>query len=89
MAPSLLLGKKTIGIRIPENWFSEVVEEMGVPVITSSANRTGDDFMTKMEDLDSAVKNKVDLIVYEGEIAGKPSTLVIIDQEVEIRKREK
>ena len=78
----------TIGIRIPDNWMAKVVEELGVPLITTSANITGGNFMTRLEDLGSIIRNKVDLIVYDGELHGTPSTLVIIDKdEVEIHKR--
>src|SRR3989338_6751017 len=37
---------KTLGIRIPEHWFSSFVEEMEVPIVTTSANKMGNDFMT-------------------------------------------
>ncbi|MBU1975524.1 MAG: threonylcarbamoyl-AMP synthase [Nanoarchaeota archaeon] len=88
VAPSILNGKTTLGIRIPENWFAKVVEELEVPVVTTSANLSGENFMTKIEDLDPDLKAGADIIIYEGEIMGKPSTLVIIDHEdVHIKER--
>ncbi|MCF7871909.1 Sua5/YciO/YrdC/YwlC family protein [Candidatus Woesearchaeota archaeon] len=74
-------GKNTIGIRIPNNWFSKIVEELGKPIITTSANKTGSDFMTNTEDLNSTIKNKVAFIIYEGEKKGRPSTIInLVDQ---------
>lgn len=69
-------GKDTIGVRIPHNWFSEVVKEMKVPIITTSANKTGADFMTSLEDLNSELKHNVNLIIYDGELEGRPSTII-------------
>lgn len=44
--------------------------------------------MTSLDDLDSAIKNKVDFFIDDGEINGRPSTIVFLDKEkVEIRKR--
>lgn len=88
VADNVNCGLMTIGIRIPDNWMAKVVEELGIPLITTSANITGGNFMTRLEDLGSIIRNKVDLIVYDGELRGTPSTLVIIDKdEVEIHKR--
>jgi len=73
------MGLDTLGVRIPNNWFSEVVEELGVPLITTSANLTGDDHMTSLDDLHPVVKKNVDVIIYTGELRGKPSAIVRLD----------
>lgn len=87
VAKNVLQGKQTLGIRMPDNWFSKIVAELGYPVITTSANRTGQAFMTTIEDLDKSIAEEVDHIIYDGELKGTPSTLVIIDKDVEMRKR--
>ncbi len=74
-------GLCTVGVRIPDHWFSEVVAELGVPVVTTSANLTGDDYMTSLDDLNPAIRRSVDHIIYEGELKGHPSTLVRLDRE--------
>ncbi|MBN1275808.1 Sua5/YciO/YrdC/YwlC family protein [Candidatus Woesearchaeota archaeon] len=81
-------GKDTISVRIPDHWFASVVNKLGVPVITTSANPTGGDFMTSLEDLHPRIKRGVQYCIYEGEKKGNPSTLVHLDQEeVKVKKR--
>lgn len=81
-------GLDTLGIRIPDNWFSGVVEELGVPIITTSANLTGKDYMTSLDDLDPAIRKSVEQIFYEGELQARPSTIVRLDKEnVEMKER--
>ncbi|MBI2581750.1 threonylcarbamoyl-AMP synthase [Candidatus Woesearchaeota archaeon] len=76
LAKSVNQDQETIGVRIPDHWFSKVVEELGFPIVTTSANRSGKPFMTSLEDLDPKIKEGVDLIVYEGEKKGRPSKIV-------------
>ncbi|MBN2052872.1 threonylcarbamoyl-AMP synthase [Candidatus Woesearchaeota archaeon] len=78
----------TIGVRIPNNWFYDYVKKMKVPIITTSANITGGDFMTDIENLNPEIKKKVDFIIYDGPIKGRPSTIVNLAKEgVEVKKR--
>lgn len=83
-------GLDTLGIRIIDNWFGDVAKELDVPIITTSANKTGEDFMTSIETLNPEIKSKLDFILYEGEKKGHPSTLIDLTQEkVEIKERKK
>ena len=83
-------NKPTLGVRIPKHWFSEIVYELGFPVVTTSANITGGNFMTSVDDLDNEVKHKVDFIIYEGEKKANPSQLIDLTQEkIKITKRKK
>ncbi|HLC74783.1 MAG TPA: L-threonylcarbamoyladenylate synthase [Candidatus Nanoarchaeia archaeon] len=87
IAPSVCMGADTVGVRIPHNWFHRVVELAGVPIITTSANRTGKQFMTSLENLDKDIKNGVRFIVYEGEKSGKPSNIVHLADKVKVVER--
>lgn len=69
-------GEETIGIRIPDHWFSNMVQKLGFPIVTTSANRSGKAFMTSLEDLNPIIKEGVDFIIYEGEKKGRPSKIV-------------
>lgn len=82
------LGLDTLGVRIPRHWFSKAVEQLCVPVVTTSANISGQDFMTTMDSLDSRIAAKLDFAVYEGEKRGRPSTIVkLLEDDVEILER--
>lgn len=76
IAKSVNQGEETIGVRIPDHWFSGVIREWGIPIVTTSANRSGRPFMTSMEDVDLLIKDGVDFIIYEGEKKGRPSKIV-------------
>jgi L-threonylcarbamoyladenylate synthase len=69
-------GDGTIGIRRPDHWISEMTNDLDKPIVTTSANITGKNFMTSMDNLDDNVKKKMNLIIYEGEKKGRPSTIV-------------
>lgn len=66
----------TLGVRIPNSWFKALVKEIGIPIITTSANLSGKKYMTSLDDLDADVRKKTDFIIYEGRKAGKPSRII-------------
>ncbi|MBR9693208.1 threonylcarbamoyl-AMP synthase [Candidatus Woesearchaeota archaeon] len=66
----------TIGVRIPDHWFSKVVSKLGFPVVTTSANRADVPNMTKVTDVDPWLKKVVDLIIDDGPLEGSPSTII-------------
>ncbi len=69
-------GLDTLGVRRPNHWFTDFVSWLRVPIVTTSVNKTGEDFMTSLEDLDSEIKSYVDFIVYDGEKKGRPSKII-------------
>lgn len=77
----------TLGIRIPNHWIKDVVNEVGVPIITTSANKTGNEYMTSIDDLDVEIKTKVNFIINEGLKEGKPSKLVDLTAQVKVIRR--
>ncbi len=81
IAPNVNFDLDTIGVRIPDHWFSESVSMFGKPVVTTSANKSGEDFMTSLENLDAEIKNQIEFIIYEKEKHGKPSTIVDLSNE--------
>ena len=81
-------GVDTIGARIPDSWFAEFVSELKVPVISTSANFAGEEYMTSIEDLDDRIKPKLNFVIYEGEKTGHPSIIVkLYEEKIEIIKR--
>ena len=69
-------GEHTIGVRIPDHWLSSVVSELGVPIITTSANRVGETYMTSLDNLHESIQHNVDMVIYEAEKPGEPSRIV-------------
>ena len=88
VAMAVNLGSGTLGVRMPKHWMADVVSELGFPVVSTSANLTGEPYMTSLDDLDEQVKQKVDFVIYEGEKRGRPSTVVkLFEKEVEVVER--
>ncbi len=77
----------TLGIRVPKHWFSDIVAELNIPIVTTSANITGGNFMTSLDDLEEEIKIKTDFIIYEGEKRGHPSDIIDLTKLKIIRKR--
>lgn len=86
VAKNVTPGQTTIGVRLPDHWFSGLVQEMNVPFITTSVNKSGQSFMTTKEDLDEGIKRGVDFLIYEGEKRGRPSKIVNLVQEEVIER---
>ncbi len=76
IAKGVNLGQETLGVRIPEHWFSKVVNKLGFPIVTTSANQQGKPFMTILENLDPEIEVGVEFIIYEGEKSGHPSKII-------------
>ncbi|MGV8161849.1 MAG: L-threonylcarbamoyladenylate synthase [Candidatus Nanoarchaeia archaeon] len=90
IAKNVNQGCGTIGVRLPDHWFADYVKELGVPIITTSANPTGENFMTTIDDLHESIQNSVDFVIYEGPKKGFPSTIIHTHEEaMKIKERGK
>lgn len=91
VASNVLQGFDSISIRMPDHWFTSFVSKLGVPIVTTSANPTGGNFMTKIENLHERVEAGVKYCIYEGEKHGSPSTLINLagegKEDIAIHKR--
>ena len=87
VAKDVNVGFKTIGIRIPKHWIAKVAAEGEVPVVTTSVNKSGEEYMTSLDDLDDSLKEGIDFVLYEGEKEGKPSKLVDLTENVKVIER--
>lgn len=81
IASNVIPGLDSLSVRIPDHWFSKFVHRLSVPIVTTSANPTGGNFMTSLENLHERIKAGVPYCIYEGEKKGNPSTLIHLDQE--------
>ncbi len=85
--PGLLTTKqKTVGIRIPDNPIAlGIVRELGHPLITTSANTSGDDPVNDPEEIAARFGKAIDLVVDGGVLMGDSSTVIsLVDDRVEV-----
>ena len=78
IVPDLLLTRqKTVGIRIPDNLIcSAIVKELEHPIITTSANRSGDEPIGDPSMVELELGNELDLIVDGGILSADVSSIV-------------
>ncbi|MBW2966779.1 threonylcarbamoyl-AMP synthase [Candidatus Woesearchaeota archaeon] len=76
VAPEVSPNSDTVGVRIPDHWFHDIIQELEVPIITTSANLVGKAFMTSLDNLDPEIQKGIDFIIYEGEKQGRPSKII-------------
>lgn len=65
-----------VGIRIPKHAFTKLVQEAGIPFVTTSVNVSGQPHAKKITDVPSSILRNVNRIVDVGPLTGKPSTLI-------------
>ena len=89
--PDILTAKtQTIGIRIPDNEIAKkLIEYAQVPIATTSANISGEEANTEINDLYELFKDKIDCYIDGGKSKiGKASTVVKVENENIIILRE-
>lgn len=87
VAKEVNLGLGTLGIRIPNHWIKGIVAEAGVPIVTTSVNPSGEDYMTSLDDLDPIIKGGIDFVLYEGKKEGKPSRIIDLSEALRVIER--
>ncbi|WP_020675946.1 L-threonylcarbamoyladenylate synthase [Geopsychrobacter electrodiphilus] len=83
---SLTTRQKTVGIRIPDNTISRmIVQELGHPLVTTSANISGENVIQDPEIIDPRIERLVDVIVDGGPSMGKESSVIsLIGDRIEV-----
>ena len=76
--PKMLMPKrKTVGIRIPDNEITlSLVRELGNPIISTSANITGEDVISDPIEIDLYLGKFLDATIDGGILSGDPSTII-------------
>ena len=79
-------GGDLVGVRLPDNKeLIELMEEVGVPLVSTSANLSDNNTITSINLLEEEIVRKVDYIYDGGVIEDVPSTIVrVVDNKVEI-----
>jgi tRNA threonylcarbamoyl adenosine modification protein (Sua5/YciO/YrdC/YwlC family) len=78
VVPDLLLTKqRTVGIRIPDNEIClAIVKELGTPIITTSANLSGEDPIGNPWQVEADLGKLLDVVVDGGELTADVSSVV-------------
>lgn len=75
-------GKDTIAIRIPNNKIVlNLIKEAGFPIVSTSANLSGESDPHSFSSIVSDFYGKVDLIIDVGDVCGIPSTVLDVSSE--------
>ncbi|MDP1695754.1 MAG: L-threonylcarbamoyladenylate synthase [archaeon] len=69
----------TLGIRIPNNDFTKLVEKAGVPFITTSVNLSGEKPAASFFEIKTEIINSVDITLDGGTLPGTPSAIIMPD----------
>ncbi|MBI4020936.1 MAG: Sua5/YciO/YrdC/YwlC family protein [Candidatus Aenigmarchaeota archaeon] len=65
----------TLGVRIPNHPFTQLVRKAGVPLITTSANLSGQSPMKEIADIPAPFQKHVDLLIDAGRLDHLPSRI--------------
>lgn len=78
LVPKIMLTKrKTAGIRVPDNKIClALVEELGNPIITTSATMPNGSILNDASLIHDVFKNRIDIVINGSFVSGKPSSVV-------------
>ena len=83
---TLTTRQKTVGIRIPDDAIAlAIVRQLGHPLVTTSANLTGETPLHDPAEIEATMGRLLDLVIDGGIRYGDPSTVIsLIDDQVEV-----
>ena len=83
--PVVKSGK--IGVRVPEHIFMRKLSlELDMPIVTTSANRSGKEAPVKVEEIDKGIIDEVDLVLDGGETLHRMSSTVVDVEEKKVKR---
>lgn len=89
LAKNLLASDGSIGIRVVNHEFcNKLIYRFGKPIVSTSANISGEPSPKSFYDIDNKIKNKVDHIVskeFDNPLSDKPSGIIMLGVNGEIK----
>ena len=84
--PSYCVSKEgNVGIRISsDDLVRNLIRKVGKPLLVPSANKSGEPPLTKSDDVISIFDKEIDAIIIGESTSNVPSTIVLIDKDVQI-----
>ena len=88
--PRMMQNKqKQVGIRIPDSPISlSIVQELGHPIVTSSAHIPGHDLFSDPEDIEKVLGRSLDAVIDGGIVTGGHSSIVELREDSAVILRE-
>lgn len=86
IVPNLLVTRqKTVGIRIPDNKIClAIVQRLGHPIITTSANISGEEPIGDPVQVEQELGKKLDLVVHGGNLSAHVSSIISLINDVPV-----
>ena len=80
IVPKIMITKqKTVGIRVPDSPICQLlVEELGNPIVTTSAGISGQDAPANAYEVEMLLGNQIDAIIDGGSVFPSPSSVVAL-----------
>ncbi len=90
MVPKIMVNnRKEAGIRVPQhNICLALVEELGHPIINTTATTDDDAVLSDPEEIEQVFKGSVDLVIDGGPVPNMPSTVVSLIGDEPVIQRE-
>ena len=89
LAANLIPEEGTLGVRIPDHEFCRrLLRKFGRPIVSTSANISGQDTPKRLADTDEAIVKGVDYVIdprCEGKTTRKPSSIIAFGQYGEVK----
>lgn len=76
IAENVTLNKSTLGVRLPDHPFAELIKEAKTPFITTSANLAGQPIPKKKSQLPEEITDKIDYLIWVDNKNKKASTIL-------------
>lgn len=89
LAPNLIPEEGTLGVRVPDHAFCQgMLARLGRPIVSTSANLTGEPAPAKLPEVAREILDGVDLVVsprYEGKTTGRASAIILFNEDASFR----
>lgn len=89
LASNLIPEEGTLGVRVPDHAFCQgMLARLGRPIVSTSANLTGEPAPAKLPEVAREILDGVDLVVsprYEGKPTGRASAIILFNEDASFR----
>ena len=89
LAQSLIPEEKTLGVRVPEHDFCQMLlRKFGRPIVSTSANISGEATPKSVKEISREIIEGVDFMVnprFQGRPTGKPSSIIAFSEKGEVK----